>query len=88
MLIPSLLFLASLWKGKRMLRSQLPDQITLAHHTGFFCTQKPSADAEDVHVADSPAARGALDDARDHADSSIAPRAGDDAPAAPSPQKS
>ncbi len=65
-----------------------PDQLALAHHTGFLCPERPTADAGDVDVADSEAAPSALDDARDHADSSIAPRVGDDAPAAPSLQKS
>ena len=42
------------------------------HHAGFLWPQRPSADAGDVDVADS----------------SVAPRAGDEAPAAPSRQKS
>ena len=59
-----------------------------AHRTGFFSPQRPSADAEDVDVADSAAAPGAVDDADDLADSSIAPCAHYDADAAPSPEKS
>ena len=65
-----------------------PNQIALAHHTGFSCTQSPSAHAEDVDVADSAAAPGAVDDAGDLAHSSIAPCAHYDAHAAPSPEKS
>ena len=39
MLIPSLLFLASLWKGKRMLRSQLAPRLMLLPRL----TQEPTS---------------------------------------------
>ena len=49
-----------------MLRSQLPHQIALAHHTDFFCIQRPSADAQDVDVADSVAAPDVLEKRQRH----------------------
>ena len=66
-----------------------PEQIALAHHTGFPSPERSSpASAGAVDSADSSAAPRALDDARDNADSSVAPRAADDARTAPGPQRS